>query len=153
MLSVAYDEIFSRFLSQVEAYDLVMDDEDVAKEKLNEWLRSIKSNPRVRKSFATLSLDNLENNINFDLKIPEDDDSDIDFVTEIFALGISWKWATAKYLSAKNTEQYFGSGDRKFFAQSNHMDKLHDMYKETRSAMFGMLRDRNTYKNTYLEES
>lgn len=152
MLSVAYDIIFSRFLSQVEAYDLIIDDEDVAKEKLNEWLKSIKSNPRVRKSFKTLTLDELENNINFDLKVPEDDDSDIDYVTEIFALGIAWRWSTAKYLSVKNTEQYFGSGEKKFFSQASHADKLHDMCKETRGAFFGMIRDRGTYKNTYLED-
>ena len=113
MLSVAYDVVFSRFLGQVQAYDLIIDDEDIAKEKMNEWLKSIKSNPRVRKTFATLSFDELENNINFDLKVPEDDDSDIDYVTEIFALGVKWKWSAEKYDSCLNTMQYFGSGEKK----------------------------------------
>ena len=85
----------------------------MAKAKLNEWLRSIKSNPRVRKSFTTLSFDDENQEINFTLRVPEDDESDMDFVIEVFALGVKWKWSAEKYNSVLNTAQYFGSGEKK----------------------------------------
>ena len=153
MLSVAYDNIFSRFLGQVQAYDLIVDDEDVAKAKLNEWLRSIKSNPRVRKSFTTLSFDDENQEINFTLRVPEDDESDMDFVIEVFALGVKWKWSAEKYNSVLNTAQYFGSGEKKMYSQAQHMDKLHEMSDTAKKEFFGIIRDRASYKNNYLEEA
>lgn len=153
MLSVAYDIIFSRFLSQVQAYDLIVEDQETAQARLNEWLNSIKSNPRVRKLFATLSSDDENKLINFTLRLPDDDESaDTDYVTEIFALGVKWKWSAEKYNSVLNTAQYFGSGDKKFYSQSTHAAQLHNMADTAKKELFGIIRDRDSYKNSYLEE-
>lgn len=152
MLSVTYDAAFSRFLAQVQAYDLVVVDEVEARQKLNEWLISVKSNPRVRKLFTSLSFDKNIETIFFELANSlKDDESDIDFVTEVFGTGVAWKWAGEKYTSLLNTAQYFGSGEKKFYSQANHMDQLNVMQKTCQSKLFGFIRDHGSYNNEYLE--
>ena len=153
MLSVKYDDCFSRFLAQVQAYDLVITDEDAARQKLNEWLSSIKSNPRVRKLCKSLTLDKNIETIFFTLKNTlKDDEADVDFITEVFALGIAWKWADEKYKSLVNTAQYFGSGEKRMFSQANHMDQLNVMAKDGESKLYGYIRDHGSYNNSYLKE-
>lgn len=152
MLSVTYDACFSRFLAQVQAYDLVVIDEVEARQKLNEWLNSIKSNPRVRKLFTSLSFDKNIEMIFFELRNSlKDDESDIDFVIEVFGLGVAWRWASEKYKSLLNTAQYFGSGEKKYFSQANHMDQLNVMQKDSMSQLYGFIRDHGSYNNEYLE--
>jgi len=152
MLSVNYDAAFSRFLAQVQAYDLVMVDEVEARQKLNEWLISVKSNPRVRKLFTSLSFDKNIETISFELKNSlKDEDSDKDFVAEVFGIGVAWKWSSEKYNSLLNTAQYFGSGEKKYFSQANHMDQLHAMTQQSKSDLFGFIRDHGSYNNAYVE--
>lgn len=153
MLSVTYDAAFSRFLAQVQAYDLAVVDEVDARQKLNEWLISIKSNPRVQKLFTSLSFDKNIEMIFFTLKNSlKDDEADMDFVTEVFGLGVAWKWSSEKYNSLLNTAQYFGSGERRYFSQANHMDQLKAMKKDGMSNLYGFIRDHGSFNNSYLEE-
>lgn len=153
MLSVTYDAAFSRFLAQVQAYDLVVVDEVEARQKLNSWLESVKSNPRVRKLFTSLSLDKNIETIFFELRNSlKDDESDVDFVTEVFGIGVAWKWSSEKYNSLLNAAQYFGSGEKKYFSQANHMDQLHAMSNQGKSDLFGFIRDHGSYNNEYLDE-
>lgn len=152
MLSVNYDAAFSRFLAQVQAYDLVMVDEVEARQKLNEWLISVKSNPRVRKLFTSLSFDKNIETISFELKNSlKDEDSDKDFVTEVFGIGVAWKWASEKYNSYLNTAQYFGSGEKKFYSQQAHATALATMAQQSKSNLFGFIRDHGSYNNAYVE--
>ena len=153
MLSVTYDAAFSRFLAQVQAYDLVIVDEVEARQKLNSWLESVKSNPRVRKLFTSLSFDKNIETIFFELKNTlKDDEADIDFVSEVFGLGVAWKWASEKYNSLLNTAQYFGSGEKKMYSQANHMTALETMATKGESKLNGFIRDHGSYNNSYLEE-
>lgn len=152
MLSVTYDACFSRFLAQVQAYDLVVTDENDARQKLNSWLESVKSNPRVHKLFTSLSFDKNIETIFFTLRNSlKDDEADVDFVSELFGLGVAWKWADEKYKSLINTAQYFGAGDRKYYSQANHMSELNAMQRDGKGNLFGYIRDHGSYNNEYLE--
>ena len=114
MLSVTYDAIYSRFLSKVQAYDLLELTMENSYEQLNEWLLSVKADARVRKIFSSLSFDDVGKTVSFTLRNPVDDSNDIDFVIEVFGLGIAWKWGEAKYKSVLLTAQAFmGSHDIK----------------------------------------
>lgn len=150
MLSVTFDAIYSRFLSKVQAYDLLEIGIDECLEQLNEWLISVKSNPRVRKCFTTLTLDNIGKNISFELRNPVDNDDDVDFVTELFGLGIAWKWIEPKYKSILNTSQFFGSKEQKFFAQSNHMAEISKMHSEAKTNLYKHIASHGYYNNPYL---
>ena len=113
MLSVTFDSIYSRFLSKVQAYDLIELMTDECYEQLGEWLKSVKSNPRVRKCFTSLTLDDTKKTVSFKLRNPVDNDDDMDFVTEVFGLGLAWKWITPQYQSNLNVGQFFGSKEQK----------------------------------------
>lgn len=153
MLSVTYDSCYSRFLAQVQAYDLAVIDESEARQKLNEWLSSVKSNPRVRKLFTSLTMDKNIETIFFTLKNTlKDDEADVDFVTEVFGLGVAWKWADEKYKSLVNTAQYFGSGEKKFLSQANHMDQLNAMQRDGMDKLYCFIRDHGSYNNSYIKE-
>jgi hypothetical protein len=153
MLSVNYDACYSRFLAQVQAYDLAVIDESEARQKLNEWLSSIKSNPRVRKLFTSLTMDKNIETIFFTLKNTlKDDEADVDFVTEVFGLGVAWKWSSEKYDSLLNTAQYFGAGDRRYFSQANHITSLAAMVKDGRGNLYNFIRDHGSYNNSYIKE-
>lgn len=154
MLSVSYDSIYSRFLSKVQAFDLTNEySEDISLELMNEWLMSVKSNPRVRKIFSDLSINADERILSFNLRFSEnDDDSDVDFVIELFALGIAWKWIEPKYKSVLNTAQFFGGKEQQFYSQSNHMDKLEAMNKSAKHDFIECINTHGYYTNSYLRE-
>lgn len=152
MLSISYDAIYSRFLSKVEAYDLISEyTEEVANELMDEWLVSTKANPRVRKLFSSVQFDADERTINFEIKYAIDDDSDRDFIIEVFGSGIAWKWANKHYVSIKNVCQFFGTKETQYFSQSNHMSQLEIMSKNEKNNFYNIIRDRSTYNNSYLE--
>lgn len=154
MYSVNYDDIYSNFLSRVQAYDLVEDfTEENALEMMDEWLKSIKSNPRVRKLFSSITLTLDENNnkiIQYELKVTTDEESDNDFVRELFGIGMSYKWVEPKYKSILNTSQFFGGKEVKFFSQSNHMSELKNLYNTSKLEFYNLIRDRGYYNNSYL---
>ncbi len=154
MHSIYYDEIYSRFLARVQAYDLTETvTEECAIEMMDEWLISVKSNPRVRNLFSTIALSLDENEkkiINYELKNTIDEESDYDFVKEIFSLGMSWKWAEPKYKSILNASMYIGGKEATFFSQANHMSQVKNMYESSRSELYRIISDRGYYNNSYL---
>ena len=151
MLSIEFDTIFSGFLSQTQAYELLSLQEDDAKQKLEAWLKSVKSNPRVRKLFTSFTIDADIETIECELKNKVDDEADADFVTEMLALGMVSKWVSEQYKSVKNTAQYIGSGQKKFYSQANHMTELREMEANARSQFYGFIRDHGTYNNSYIK--
>ena len=153
MLSVTFDAIYSRFLSKVQAYDLLELASDNCYEQMNEWLKSVKSDSRVRKIFTSLSFDDIQKTVSFELRNPVDDSNDTDFVIEIFGLGIAWKWVEPKYKSVLLTAQAFmGSHDMKFFSQQAHMAELANMYKCARTDLYSYIASHGYYNNSYLKE-
>ena len=152
MLSVTFDAIYSRFLSKVQAYDLLELGTNECLEEISEWLVSVKSNPRVRKCFTSFTLDNIGKTVSFELRNPVDNEDDVDFVTELFGLGLAWKWVTPKYYSVLNTAQFFGSKEQKFYAQSNHMSEISNMYRDARTNLYKHIASHGYYNNPYLRE-
>ena len=152
MLSVTFDTIYSRFLSKVQAYDLLELTTDDCYEQMNEWLKSVKSDSRVRKLFISLSFDDISKTVSFTLRNPVDNDSDIDFVIEVFGLGVAWKWVEPKYKSVINTAQFFGGKDQKFYSQSNHLAELSAMNSNARTDLYKYIASRGYYNNSYIKE-
>ena len=152
MLSVTYDAIYSRFLSKVQAYDLLELTMENTYEQLNEWLLSVKADARVRKIFSSLSFDDVGKTVSFTLRNPVDDSNDIDFVIEVFGLGIAWKWVEPKYKSILNQAQFFGGKEQKWFSQSNHMEQLKVMNDSARNDLYKLIASRGYYFNSYLNK-
>lgn len=154
MASISYRDIYSSFLSKVEAYDLTEMVEDKAYLMMEEWLKSIKSNPRVRKMFSTFTFDNEIQTLEFQLNHSQgDDESDVGYVIELLGFGIAWRWVTPKYLSILNTAQMLTGKEVKFYSQANHMAELKNMYNQTKTEFYNLIRDYGVLYNGYLSET
>ena len=152
MLSVTFDAIYSRFLSKVQAYDLLELGTEECLEQLGEWLKSVKSNPRVRKCFTTLTLDDVGRSVSFALRNPVDNDSDVDFVIELLGLGLAWKWVTPKYYSLINTNWFLGTKEQKMYSQANHMAEVSKMYNDAKTNLYKHIASHGYYNNSYIAE-
>lgn len=151
MVTISYSTIYSRFLSRVEAYELADMVETNAYEMLEEWLKSVKSNPRFRKLFKSITLDSEIQTITAELKNSQgDEETDVDFIVELFSVGIAWKWVSPKYLSTLNASQMISGSKVNFYSQAQHLSELAHMYKNTETEFYGMIRDYGTLYNSYL---
>lgn len=151
MVSITFEAIYSRFLSKVEAYELIEMLEDDAYDTMEEWLKSVYANPRLRKMFKSCSIDKAVQTLDCELKNSQgDEESDSELIIELFGLGIAWKWVTPRYLSTLNAAQMISGKEVKFFSQSNHLAELSNMYKNTKQEFYNTIRDYGVLYNSYL---
>ena len=113
MASLNYDNIYSRFLSKVEAYDFLELPEDSVYTLLSEWLHSVIANPYVRRLFKTFNIYDEVQEIKYEMKYSVDEDADKEFLIEIISLGMIVAWLEPKVNSINNIAQMFGSKEEK----------------------------------------
>ena len=162
MLSISYEEVFSRFYTKVEAYDLMTLYKDVKMQNaiLCSWLHSAISAPYVYRLFSTITLpieDNIvdlsddDNVIKAELVYSIDDYSDKNFIIEILSYGIALAWIEPKVNSLTNICQMFGSSAEKWYSESTHLTGIRalrdDLYYKQRS----LIRDRGYINNEYVD--
>lgn len=153
MASINYDDIYSRFYTKVEAFDLVYEDvsDEIIAEYMGIWLRSALSYPYIRRVFSTLSVDDDAEIITYEMKYSIDDFTDTEFVTELLANGIIYFWVQPKVQSITNIVQNFGTTDGKYYSQAMHLSELRALLADTESRIRGLIRDRGYLYNTYLD--
>ena len=89
---MTYEEIFSQFyLKEIDPSLFKLSKED-AYEKMKGWLQMVAADPRVRKCFSTLTLNDDIEELDFALNHSVDEDSDKYFVKEVFAQGMVICW-------------------------------------------------------------
>ena len=113
MASINYDEIYSRFFTKVEAYDLMDENDDFVAELMCNWLRSAVYYPYVRKLFSSVMMDDEEQTITYQLKRSIDDDDDKFFIADLLSYGLAYEWVQPKVNSITNIVQNMGTSDAK----------------------------------------
>lgn len=152
MASITYDEIFSNFFLQAEAYDiLVMDDQTVDQVQCG-WLH-LSVNSYVRRLFSELTFDDENREITFTMSYPIDDATDLEFVSTIQGKGMLIQWLTPKVNSFNLTSQVFGSKEEKYFSQAAHLEQLRELLKRLQYEQRAEIRDRGYANNAYLDGS
>ena len=153
MASINYDEIYSRFYTKVEAFDFVYEnaDEDVVAEYMTIWLHSALSYPYIRRVFSTLSVDDDQESLTYEMRYAIDDFTDTEFVTELLANGMVYFWVQPKVQSITNIVQNFGTTDGRYFSQAMHLSELRALLADTEIRIRGLIRDRGYLYNTYLD--
>ncbi len=162
MLSISYEEIFSRFYTKVEAYDLMNLFKDVKMQNviLCSWLHSALSAPYVFRLFSTIVVpeeDNIENlsdknnKIEFELNYSINDYSDKNFIIEVLSYGIALAWIEPKVNSLVNISQMFGSSAEKWYAQANHLSEIRALRDDLNIKQRSLIRDRGYSNNDYLD--
>lgn len=155
MTSITYDDIYSRFLVSVNAYEVSSMLEDDARVLLSEWLHSVRAIPKVRKIFSSIVLDGELQKITYELKnsfTADDEETNNDFVIEVFGLGIAWRWSSQKYKSTLNTNQVYSGKEEKYYSQANHTDSLKEMQNVSKIDLYNLISQHVTANNSYLTQ-
>lgn len=160
MASISFQEIYSRFFSKVEAYDLF--DEGISDEARNEllcaWVHSAIGKPYVSRLFSSLDIDDplsvdgdlIDGQINYELKHTVDDFSDEEFLIELLAYGMALSWIEPKIASLTNIALLVGTSDERWLSQATHLKELQELRDSLLSAQRGIIRDRGYVSNNYL---
>lgn len=153
MPSLDYEKFYSKFRLKASAYDLIdMNDDDVSV-FLCEWLHSSINKPYIRRLFANITLDDLSQEMNFEMKYSTDDDFDEEFIMDIVGIGMVIEWITPKINSLNNIVQVFGSKEEKFYSQSNHLNELRNLKKSLINEQQSIIKERGYIWNSYLGEN
>lgn len=150
MTSLAYEDVYSQFFIKATAYDLAELSEKQANEMLSGWLRATASKPYVRKLFSSFSMDQDLLEINFEMKYKQDDESDLDFVLDVLALGMLMEWLRPHVNNYNTIAQVFGSKEEKWFSQAQHMSSIKNIFDAVKKEQRQMISDRGSAWNSYL---
>ena len=113
MITLEFEDIYNSFHNKIDAYDFLELTEDEINEFEISWLKTAGSKPYVRRLFSSYKFDEDEEVIEFEMRYATDDDADLDFVTEILALGMVVAWLMPKVNSMDNIFQVYGSKEEK----------------------------------------
>lgn len=151
MPSISYDSIFSTVFSKASMYDFLNLTELQADEFLCNWLKSARSKPYVRKLFSSVSSNDDARVVTFTMSKSIDEESDVDFVTEVLALGVLYEWITPKVISAENIAQMFSNSDAKWYSQASHLAQIKDLRDSILKEQRSLISDRGYMWNSYLD--
>lgn len=141
-MTSTFEDIQSRFLVRVTDYEFAGMDEGLAVELMNSWVKSVLSQPMVRKLFDSIAIDDDAEQIEYEMREPWNEETDRDFVEELIALGMVNRWLEPKYHTTLNISQFFGNSEQKFYSQSAHNAELKAMYTKSQTDFRKLLRDR-----------
>ncbi len=143
-----YNTLFSRVLNKInDPKELSLNENDLL-EIYTERLHSVVGKPRIRRLFSSLSLDDDLQQFDFKLNNSVDEDSDKDFVLELFTLGMTIEWLQPQVDSVIHTSVMIGGKEEKKLLDNhkNMIERLDSMKKEQHK----MIRDYGYMYNSYI---
>lgn len=143
-----YETVFSRTRGRVnDPKELSLSENDLL-EMYTERLHNVIGNSRVRRLFSSIVFDDEIQQINFTLNNSVDEASDIDFVTDIFVLGMTIEWLEPQVNSILSVSDYLGTDKEKLLKSSykTNMDRLDSLKTELNKK----IRDYGYMYNSYI---
>lgn len=108
-----YEEIFSQFYLKETDPSLFKLSKEDAYEKFKGWMHSIATIPQIRNKFSKLTLNDDIEELDFTLINSVDEDSDKDFVKEVFAQGMVVCWMRQQIDANTNLAAMVGGKEEK----------------------------------------
>lgn len=146
-----YEEIYSQFYSkETDSTFFKKYSKNEAYELMRSWLHSIAAIPLVRKCFSKITLDDEILELTFELVNPIDDDSDNEFVKDVFAQGLVICWMQKKIDKAVSLATVVGGKEEKTILNNykNNMARL----KELKLQLTKTIRNHGYYNGDIGEE-
>lgn len=143
-----YEKIFSRIRGRVDDSKLASMNANAQNEIMTEWLHAVASNPRVRRKFSSLSLDDEIMTLSYTLINSIDEKSDIEFVEDVFVLGSEIEWLEPKVNSILYTAPVIGGKDEKKLLDSHRYNI--QRLKSLKTELKKKLRDYGYIYNSYI---
>lgn len=147
-MTLPYETVFSRTLGRInDPKELSLDESDLL-EIYTERLHNVISNPRVRRLFSSLVLDDNIQQIEFELNNSVDETSDMAFVAGILVLGMTIEWLQPQVDSIMHTSVMIGGKEEKKLLDNhkNMIDRLDSMKTELNKR----IRDYGYMYNSYI---
>lgn len=150
-MTSSYNDIYSRFLIKIRDYEFAGLPEPNATEQMREWLQSALSHSYIYRIFESFSADDEIAEIEYTLKSSVDEYSDRNFVEELLGSAMVVEWISPKVKTTALLNQMFtNSKESRFYAQSNHLDKLEAIEADAKHKVKSMLVDKGYIYNSYL---
>lgn len=146
---LSYETIFSRVRGDIDdPIELSLNDDDLL-EIYTERLHASVGDPRVRRLFSSIKMDDISQQMDFTLEYSVDEFTDEDFVIDILVLGMKIRWLQPKVDSVIHTAPFFGGKEEKKLLDnhSNMITRLKDLKKEQQK----MIRDYGYMYNSYIQ--
>lgn len=134
-MTSTFDDVYHKFLGLVEGFDLMTLDESDAYDMMSEWLNKVLSLPKIRKLFASVSVDNTVQLVTYTLRNPIDDDFDKAFVTSLLANGMVVEWLGPRVYTDKTLRQGVFGKEQKMYAQSTQMNSILSVYNKAKATL------------------
>lgn len=143
-----YETIFSRVRGRIDDPKELSYEESDLIDIYTERLNNVVGNPRVRRLFSSLSLDDEIQQMDFILNNPVDDASDKNFVIGILVLGMTIEWLQPQVDSIMHTSVMIGGKEEKKLLDNhkNMIDRLDSMKTELNKR----IRDYGYMYNSYI---
>lgn len=143
-----YETVFSRTRGRInDPKELYLSEDDLL-EIYTERLGNVISNPRVRRLFSSLTLDDEIQQIYFELNHSVDEIADMNFVIGILVLGMTIEWLQPQVDSVLHTSVMIGGKEEKKLLDNhkNMIDRLDSMKTELNKR----IRDYGYMYNSYI---
>lgn len=147
-MTLPYETIFSRTRGRInDPKELSLDENDLL-EIYTERLNNVISNPRVRRLFSSLTLDDEIQQLDFTLNNSVDETADMNFVVGILVLGMTIEWLQPQVDSIMHTSVMIGGKEEKKLLDNNKnmIDRLDSMKTELNKR----IRDYGYMYNSYI---
>lgn len=110
---MTYDEIFSLFYIKHDDVLFFKKDENIAYEEMIGMLHGVGAIPYIRKIFDTLTFNDETRTLTYTLKNPVDNETDNDFVADLFSDGMVINWLRQEADTTINTSVLIGGKEEK----------------------------------------
>lgn len=110
---MTYDRIFSRFYNMMDDPSFFKLPQDFAYDRMRSWLHDAAADPKIRKKFSELKLNDVLLELTYSLTNSIDQDSDDDFVISVFAQYMVISWYKPQVDNAINTARIIGGKEEK----------------------------------------
>lgn len=143
-----YSKIFNRVFGRINDKKLAMLSQRDRDEIMTEWLHAVASNPRIRRLFSSLMLDDDSEEITYSLAKPVDEYSDMDFAEGLFVLGMQIEWLEPFVNSIIYTSPFIGGKEEKKVLDNHRLNiqRLDSMKTELQKH----IRDYGYMYNSYI---
>lgn len=150
MASIDYKDIFESFLGNITDYNFANLSISDSYQLMAETLHKAAANPFVYRIFSSASLDDETQEFTYEMRYPENDDMDREFVIAVLAKAMVYEWIHPQVRSTSLTSQFFGGKESSFFSQANHITSLLSLEETTLYELRRLIKDRHSFFNTYL---
>lgn len=149
--TIAYDDIYTSFLGNITDIEIANMDEADATDFARQLLRDAVAEPKVARLFSSISFDDAEQTVTYELDGTKDDEKDYSsFVSFVIGLSMVCQWIEPKVQNTLDLNQLFTGSDQKFFAQSSHMAEKKEIKSDAESSLDRALKSFNATNNSYL---